>query len=186
MHIEASPKAANRLDETILEHSADSGKTFRTLATLKSAHDVAWSSSDAFDIATLRAAANRSEFYVVRLAGRPVNGAGVRICEWWHDVRRAVVTVHADGASGAAYHVDAHVSRTGHRGAALLCRRSSLAGGVGGATAGGACRLWSRRARAKGGRVSPRRRQAARRGAGQSTVVHQVLVLHCASSGIVS
>ena len=108
---EASPKAANRLDETILEHSCDSGKTFRTLATLKTAHDVAWSSSDAIDIATLRAAANRSELYVVRLAGRPVNGAGVRICEWWHDVRRAVLTVHADGASGAAFHVDAHVAR---------------------------------------------------------------------------
>lgn len=103
----------NRVESTVLEHSVDSGKTFRTLATLKSANDVAWSSSDAFDIATLRAAANRSELYVVRLAGRQVNGAGVRICEWWHDVRRATVTVHVDGASGVAYHVDAHVARAG-------------------------------------------------------------------------
>lgn len=98
-----------------LEHSVDGGATFRVLASVKSGNDIAWASASEqlFDIASLRRAAAANGSYVVRLQARPsAHSGGVRVCEWWHDVRKSVVTVHVDAASGAAYHVDAHVPRT--------------------------------------------------------------------------
>lgn len=116
-----------------LEHSVDGGASFRVLASVKSATDIAWNSAKnnnneeatSFDIATLRRAANAS--YVVRLQARPeARSSGVRVCEWWHDVRKSVVTVHVDAASGAAYHVDVHVPRGASDASPLSCADAAL------------------------------------------------------------
>ena len=89
-------------EPVLLEHSVDGGASFRVLGTLRKGDAVAWATETLFDIATLRNATRAAgRAYVVRIQARPeARGAAVALCEWWHDVRKSIVTVHVDAASG--------------------------------------------------------------------------------------
>jgi hypothetical protein len=101
-------------EPVLLEHSVDGGASFRALGTLRKGDAIAWATETLFDIATLRNASRAAgRAYAVRIQARPeARGAAVALCEWWHDVRKSVVTVHVDAASGIAYHVDLHTPST--------------------------------------------------------------------------